>query len=1163
MQREPGWCWGFKSSQRGQGTLAGIALGLILVLGVLIVGVAIPAMDSGGEQESVDSSVDTSLTGFELSVTESNQRALSEGWTSSDLGISPGSDPVDETRGTLTNDDWNSLDSLTRDALVEYTGTYIERTSTSQATQGDLSDIEFVNSPETRNVTSLIGSLSAEGSTAVLVEGVSTVDHATMEVHWLSLPVGASNAVEIVADSGSGTWKAEAWRTPGKYGNSKIAFRADGMGYTEKYSKDYITVDLVEGTVNSDGMSEDDISTSIQDGVLSDTEIRIENADSEWGGVELITDGESPLGPGGETDPENGDMTRDVEVITSAEFDATFQSGSTTRSDRISYSFDPSNAVYIEDDEPVGDPPIPYFKVDITNVDVPIPSDGETTLTLTADITNIGGAEDTQSIVFDTGTGYSQKTDVSLSTSSSTEVTFVWPDASSNPGSHTLTVASDNESGSTSVTINDPDAQFNVDILESELSLPDISEGETGLTIPVKIENVGDIGETKPTTFKIGGESGDVIGEKVRSLGPGSDRTLEFEWPAAGTKPDGVGDITLYAETPDDDDKEKISLTKNGSYFGVTVPDKTVEVGESVSIEATIESQGDEGDTQTITHTGPDGSKQWSVSLSPAQSGSNTEETVSFTWTPTKNDTGGNNVTFSTNQETDSGTITVYNGSESFFSVNITDTNSPVKPGEDVIVTANITNTGGKSGSSGITSTFAPNSFPQTTILSLDPGNSTEQEYKFSTSDSIDLGSHPVTVSTNDDADEEDIVVKEQGEADIRVTSLTAGYDPWPNTKDGGMNFAAVVKNVGDAPGEDTVKLRLPGEDLTIAKAEVDLAAPPEGESCSYVTQDCATTLNNKNWTFVDVPGTGDGKWAPDGENGWWKYSHKGNIYNLMPQTETGTHDDNGYLLYMPNLPNFTIDANPVTDKSVGPGVEAYGVEVTVTNTGDYKGTAHVTASQIESLYSEEGTPPCDDCELIDLPRSLNTGDKFVTLQPGESHSFDRDTFIVPDIHGFQQVEEDLTYNAEVGANGDWAQEDVHETEQPEDSWEWEPPDPPPEETEYKCGDVWIDAERYQAKNGDAIYYDVKGLLCEEGEDPEEGELTIINPSKYSASQTGNSEGDDYTVTDAYVSAYKANIDEDGFQGDWKINVNSGYFSGASDGAGATWLPQDSGGGGE
>jgi hypothetical protein len=672
----------------------------------------------------------------------------------------------------------------------------------------------------------------------------------------------------------------------------------------------------------------------------------------------------------------------------------------------------------------------------------------------------------------------------------------------------------------------------------------------------------------KTGTFELHGERGDnflsavtwrVDGDRTDRFFVDDARTWEFTrtfdepgtYTVSGTLADVIGLSATAEQTV-----EVESNASNRFEVDITTNSPVVE-GETATVTATIENTGEETATQEVVYEGPPANADRTVTLDGKES---TNET--FQWETESGDAGEYPVAVSSRNDTATGTIEVINNTtdaKPFFDVKITDTNSPVEPGDQIRVNATITNSGTATGTQEIEATF-PLGESTTGDVTLAPEESTDRVFTFDTDESDSPDEYPASVSSDNASDSARITLAEPN-VDIRVTNLSAGDEPWPDSKGGGMEFGALVKNVGDDGGSDTVTLRLPGEDLTIAEAEVNLAAPKEGEDCSQVTQDCATRLDNDDWTFVDVPGTDDGKWAPDGENGWWKYSHKDRVmYSLKPSTETGTHDDNSYQLFMPELPQFTIDAQAVTEEGGGNGVQAYGVEVTVTNTGYYEGTAHVTARQTESLYEDHGSAPCDDCELIDLDRSLNPGGEKITLAPGESHSFDSDEFVVSTIHGFQQIKEDLKYKVEVGPSGPWAQEDPHEEEELEDSWEWEPPDPPPEEGEYDCGDVWIEADRYQARNGNEIEYVVKGVKCtEEDEDPEEGELTVIDSSNYQASKTGNSEGDDYTVTEEYVSVDKAEVDDDGFQADWTINVNSGYFNGASDGAGASWLPRKDG----
>jgi len=672
----------------------------------------------------------------------------------------------------------------------------------------------------------------------------------------------------------------------------------------------------------------------------------------------------------------------------------------------------------------------------------------------------------------------------------------------------------------------------------------------------------------EPGTFELHGERGDnflsavtwrVDGDRADRFFVDDARTWEFTrafdqpgtYTVSGTLSDVIGLSATATQTV-----EVQSNATNRFEVSLSTNSPVLE-GDTATVTATIENTGEKAATQEIVYDGPPANADRMVTLA-----GNESTTETFQWETETGDAGEYPVAVSSRNDTATGTLDVLdNATETpYFDVNITDTNSPVEPGDDVTVTANITNEGSKGGTTTVTANFGPVSFPETEVLTLDPGESTEQQFTFSPSDSVSTGSHPVSVSTDNRTDTEEIKIKE-GNVDIRVTELTAGEEPWPDTKDGGMDFAAIVKNVGDDAGSDTVKLRLPGEDITIAKAETgDLAAPDSGEDCS-VSEPCATVLDRDDWTFVEVPGTADGKWAPDGDNGWWKYSHKDATYSLMPSTETGNHDA-GYQLFMPNLPQFAIDAQPVTESSGGNGKVAYGVEVTVTNTGYYEGTAHVTASQIESLYEERGSAPCDECELIDLPRSLNTEAEFVDLEPGESAGFNSGEFVVPTIHGFQQDEEELEYEVEVGppTNRDWAQEDIHDEEELEDSWEWNPKAPPGDGgSSPGCGDVWIEQSAYSADEGDLITYVVMGQKCEDGEVEE---VVTLSPSQYVSSQSGNSDGMAYEVTDTYVLVPSVNQD-DGVQADWSIKVTSGYFNGEVDGAGATWYPYDDGGGGE
>ena len=1082
------------SVSRAQGTLAAIALALVLVLTVVIIGVAIPSNDGGDDAASVDSDASTVMEGFSTSLDAANKEALSEGWTTTTLGVTPGGDPVAEVRGTFDNSEWSSMQQITQDSLVLNSGEYIQRTELSQSNRGDISDIEFVGGVETRNMASIVGYLDAEGSTAVIASDVSTVDHGMLELHWLSLPSSRASAATIVADSGSGTWEAKAWKS----GNRKISFTADGMR-TQQFSAEYITVDLVEGKVNGN-----DVPININDGVFGSTDIRVEGATNEWGGIELLTDGNSPLSPGGYTDPENGDMTRSVDILTSGEFDVTYQSDSTTRTERSTYSYDPSG--FIKSGDRVGYAPFPYFEVQIRNVDEPDVANGEDDLTVTARIHNTGNVPDTQTINFEGGAGYTDSQTLSLDDGDSQDITFTWPDASDHPGSHTLRVSSNDDSDTAPANIDDPEAFFAVDIQESNIDLPDVAAGETGLTMPVKITNTGSIDDTQDIIFRTQGTERD---RQTISLNAGESTTIDLTWPNAGNGPSNQGEIELIAQSEDDRDSETVVIGIDDEYFAVDAPDKTVEAGETVTIEAAVSNIGTQTGTQTVVYSGPPSGESRQISLDPGSS-----ETFEVEWQTTDSDVGTHDVTFESDDEQDTAVIEVTDGPVPNFDVEITGTNSPVKIGEQVSVDATITNKGNAADTQSITATAGFTSETDSATASLDPGEKIDLSFTFDTTDDDTPGFYTVEVASENDSDQAEVKLRSK-QKEVKVVDIATQK---PDRVGDDMMFYLEIENVGET---------------TVTESYLELHLLDDG---SFIGSTIYTgELEPGESTVVRKPIV----WYAS-DNGWHEYN--GMDVTLKAHPAPSSEDNSDWeFVYVPQFPTYELDMVPsdvkvVPDDKNEPVSVVTVLDAEITNTGDLPGDA---TARFNLLESEDGQ---------------STGEKdqtLVSLGPGETYVIDQ----------YPRGENELKY----GPSNGWmdtikveveVEDDrkVHDSATARKSWVRAPPDDSGGPCESGTPEMRVETNPVIQFNRQNVDYDVYLVECE---DEEEGttKKRELSPSEYTVEYAPQSPGPEQYLT-LYPSQEEAkgeipdHISRDRVELGWRVEH---HYSDASGYGGAIW----------
>ena len=214
-------------------------------------------------------------------------------------------------------------------------------------------------------------------------------------------------------------------------------------------------------------------------------------------------------------------------------------------------------------------------------------------------------------------------TTVTVDAEASETVTLEYETSEGDAGDNPVTVSSENDADSTTVTVEEPEpAHFRI----IELVTYDPVEAGDTLEVTTTIANHGDETATKTVEFKY---VWDAVDTAEITLEPGEERTLEF---SQQTSSDEVGEQDVWISTEDDTEHTTVTVTEAASTsFSVTtfdVPDE-VEPGEEIEATATIENLGDESGTTTVEYRF-DGETVYATDLSLDASEAVTE-TITYT----------------------------------------------------------------------------------------------------------------------------------------------------------------------------------------------------------------------------------------------------------------------------------------------------------------------------------------------------------------------------------------------------------------------------------------------------------------------------------------------------------------------------------------------------
>jgi hypothetical protein len=384
-------------------------------------------------------------------------------------------------------------------------------------------------------------------------------------------------------------------------------------------------------------------------------------------------------------------------------------------------------------------------------------------LTVTATVTNTGGAPGTQTVDLVVGDRVRDSTTVTLGVNDSRTVTLTWQTGADDIGRHTAVVESDDTSAQTVVRVVEP-ASFLVEIAST--SSPVVAGDQ--LVVRVTVTNVGGAAGTRTVDL--------VVGDRVRdsitlTLDETESQRVRLVWE---TTPTDAGDHVVTVESDDDSDSDEV-VVDDPANFAVVVDTRPISAtaGDPVDIEATVTNTGDVPGTREVV-LAVDGRAEDSVRLTLAGGAS---ETVTLTWdTGTEDASERHLAVVSTADGNASVEVTVR--APARFDVAIQSSPATVTVGEPFTVVSRVRNTGDEAGSQEIVLRFDGEQ-KNSTEVTLDGRESQTVSLSWVPTGEEVTGRHEVSVASADDDDVSEITV-EAGETPSPTDTETPTVVP-PN----------------------------------------------------------------------------------------------------------------------------------------------------------------------------------------------------------------------------------------------------------------------------------------------------------------------------------------------------------------------------------------------
>lgn len=399
----------------------------------------------------------------------------------------------------------------------------------------------------------------------------------------------------------------------------------------------------------------------------------------------------------------------------------------------------------------------PFFQVRGPSPQSAVVTNGET-VELSVTIENTGDTEETQAIALEiSGLGEIGSQSQTLSGGIANDLSFVVDTTDIEPGEYAYTFVSNDNEASGSLTVESAPDPPNFRVVTVTPSEGAVTQGET-LTVDATVENTGEAEGTQEVVLDIPG-LGQIDAQSV-TLGGGSAGSVTFEVDTTSVDP---GEYTQIISTDDETFEGTLSIESSADpvasfeVSGLSPADGTVEQGETLTAEATVENTGDAEGTQPVTFSvvGTDISVSRTVTLAAGES-----TTTSFDLDTTDVPAGEYTHQVEGEDSSVTGALTVRAPPEpaEFQLSGLDPTTASVTQGEELVTTASVQNTGEQEATQEVVLTVSGVGNLTSESLTLSGGGSDSVSLTVDTT-SVDPGEYTYTVSTDDGSAEGSLVV--------------------------------------------------------------------------------------------------------------------------------------------------------------------------------------------------------------------------------------------------------------------------------------------------------------------------------------------------------------------------------------------------------------------
>jgi len=443
------------------------------------------------------------------------------------------------------------------------------------------------------------------------------------------------------------------------------------------------------------------------------------------------------------------------------------------------------------------------FSVDIKGTNSPAVEGAK--LDVEVNVTNLGDLEAEQEVTLTGLSGETRdSTNVTLSKGNSKELTLSWDTEVGQNGTGEVAVSTDNGTETTGVSvIQKPEtAFFDMDIQGSNSP---VVEGEK-LLVGVNVTNYGKKEGTQEVTLT------DTEGTKQDNFtvtlkaGERTQRTLTWETDRGDAT---TGEVTVSSD--DDQDAETVSVVETAFFdVGIVGTNEPTVEGEQLKVNATVTNTGGVKDTQeielkelnvaenTVSETNNLRLDGQTVSLNPGESSN-----VTLIWDTEVGDSGSQGVVVRSENTSRTTVVRIQKATEEF-SIEVFGTNEPVIEGEELGVTATVTNNGGAQGTQDVSLSDFGGLQRDSVEVILGVGDTKRVNLTWKTIRG-DNGTGDVSVSTENETATERVSIKEAPDpADFGVEIDSVEE---PVTEGERATVEAVVENRGNSTGRQGINL--------------------------------------------------------------------------------------------------------------------------------------------------------------------------------------------------------------------------------------------------------------------------------------------------------------------------------------------------------------------